>query len=306
MMNFNGPVFTVFTAFDGDYELDIPSTLEYVDFLINHGVKLIYVMPYNSRYLQLTGEEVSVLNTSVIKHVKSTSDAKVIVSAPVECSTRETLAFCREAVAAGVDCFASAFGEKFYSETQVVFHYELMANECKSILVHEQPLISGYDSKQMNWPTRLVEKVAHLDGVVGFKEDAKSFEFGASVLKRDLPVTMIFAGRKRLFAQLLDYGLRAYLNGISVVKPELAFTFWDLVKAGKNRDIEAFVSQVDDPFWDGPVKRYGWHRVNKASLECFGLMSRRDRMPLMHLDDEEYEHLRIFWEGHEEVICDWV
>ena len=48
---------------------------------------------------------------------------------------------------------------------------------------------------------------------------------------------------------------------------------------------------VDDPFWDGPVKSFGWHRVNKASLQYFGLMSRRDRMPMPHLTDAEYAEL---------------
>jgi 4-hydroxy-tetrahydrodipicolinate synthase len=238
--------------------------------------------------------------------VKLNGDAKVIVSAPVECSTMDTLQFCDEAFEVGADCFASAFGEKYFSDEQVISHYETLENRYKSILVHEQPLISGHDSMQMNWPMSLVEKVASLDGVIGFKEDTKSHEFGKMILDRQLPVQMIFAGRKSLFTPLIKHGLSAYLNGISIVNPKLAFVFWKLAKDSNQEQLEKFVKQVDNPFWDGPVKKYGWHRVNKASLEYFGLMSRRDRMPMPHLNDEEYKELTIFWQRHVEVINEWI
>ena len=168
-IKFNGPVFTVFTAFDDQYNLDISATLKYVDFLLEHEVKHLYVMPYNSRYLQLNRDEILLLNKSVIKHTKVNSTAKIIVSGPVECSTDDTLIFCDHAFEAGTDCFASAFGEKYFSDDQIIRHYDLLSNKYKSILVHEQPLISGYDSRQINWPLPLVEKVALLDGIIGFK-----------------------------------------------------------------------------------------------------------------------------------------
>jgi 4-hydroxy-tetrahydrodipicolinate synthase len=306
IMKFDGPVFTVFTAFDAEDRLDIPATLKYVDFLLDSGVEQLYVMPYNSRYLQLSWDEISLLNTSVIKHVKSHGKASVIVSGPVECSTINTLKFADEAFEAGADCFASAFGEKYFSDDQVIKHYSALESLQKSILVHEQPLISGHGSKQMNWPMSLVEKVASLDGVIGFKEDTKSHEFGKMILERNLPAQMVFAGRKSLFSPLLKYGLSAYLNGISIVNPKLAFVFWKLAKEGDQTAVEKFVRLVDDPFWDGPVKKYGWHRVNKASLEYFGLMSRRDRMPLPHLNDDEYKELASFWDNHAEVMSDWI
>ena len=305
-INFNGPVFTVFTAFDDKYKLDISSTLKYIDFLLDHEVKHLYVMPYNSRYLQLNMEEIMQLNISVIKHLKNNSDAKVITSSPVECSTNDTLIFCDKSFEAGTDCFSSAFGEKYFSDEQVLKHYNILESKYKSILVHEQPLISGYDSMQMNWPLSLLEKVSLLDGVIAFKEDTKSYKFGKMLLEKNLPAQMIFAGRKSLFTPLLKHGLSTYLNGISIVNPKIAFLFWRLAEKGNQKELEKFVKEVDDPFWDGPVKKYGWHRVNKASLEYFGLMSKRDRMPMQNLNSDEYKDLCSFWEKHSEVINDWV
>ncbi len=306
ILEFNGPIFTVFTAFKDNYELDITSTLNYVDFLLNHEAECLYVMPYNSRYLQLNDKEIVTLNASIIKHVKYNSDARIIVSCPVECSTEDALKFCDQAFEDGADYFASAFGEKYFTDSQVIDHYAALENRFSSILVHEQPLISGYTSKQINWPISLIEKVASLDGIVAFKEDTKSYEFGKMILEKNLPAQMIFAGRKKLFVPLLEHGLTSYLNGISIVNPAIAFSFWNLFEEGNIDKLEKFVKEVDDPFWDGPVKKFGWHRVNKASLEYYGLMSRRDRMPLPHLTDEEYKDLCFFWDKHTEAISDWI
>ena len=126
------------------------------------------------------------------------------------------------------------------------------------------------------------------------------------ILEKNLPVQMVFAGRKNLFTPLLQYGLSAYLNGISIVNPKLAYLFWELATEDNQSKLEKFVREVDDPFWDGPVKKYGWHRVNKASLEYFGLMSKRDRLPMPHLSNEEFNDLSLFWEKHSEVINDWI
>ena len=79
-----------------------------------------------------------------------------------------------------------------------------------------------------------------------------------------------------------------------MINPKLAFKFWELYENGAKDAILEFLSNYDDPFWDGPVKKYGWHRVNKASLEIVGLMSRIERSPLQELNNselKEIEHL---------------
>ena len=45
-----------------------------------------------------------------------------------------------------------------------------------------------------------------------------------------------------------------------MLNPQLAFKFWDLYEKGKMKRFWIFKS-FDDPFWDGPVKKYGWHKL---------------------------------------------
>ena len=76
-----------------------------------------------------------------------------------------------------------------------------------------------------------------------------------------------------------------------MINPKLAFHFWELYEKGEHDEIVEFLSKYDDPFWDGPVKKYGWHRVNKASLEIVGLMSRIERSPLRELNKNELKEI---------------
>lgn len=51
------------------------------------------------------------------------------------------------------------------------------------------------------------------------------------------------------------------------------------------------IENIEDPFFLGPVKKYGWHMCNKALLQSIGLMNRIDRMPMPTLTDDEYQEI---------------
>ena len=72
--------------------------------------------------------------------------------------------------------------------------------------------------------------------------------------------------RKKYFLKLINNGLKAYLNGTSIIDPVIDIIFLRLCKTNI-LEAENFVKKIDDPFWEGIVEKYGWHRVNKACLE---------------------------------------
>ena len=51
------------------------------------------------------------------------------------------------------------------------------------------------------------------------------------------------------------------------------------------------IEKLEEPFFQGPVHKYGWHRCNKALLQAAGYMSRIDRLPMPTLSDLEYEDI---------------
>lgn len=288
-----GPVFTIFTPFDENYNVDYTALRFYIDHLYKGGARIFYVMAYNSRFSQMTHQEIYDVNTFCSGYVKKLSaDNVIIVADPIHCSTKTSLEFAKSAKQSGADAISLLFREKYFNDRHVIEHYDFIGkNSDFPIVVHEMPFLSGMNGKQMNWPLSLLTSIAELPHVVALKEDAKDMNIAKYALSLEPDVRIIFAGTKRTFLPLLDIGLKAYLNGISIIDAQIGIKFWEAVKSRDIDLVNLMVEKLEDPFFLGPVKKYGWHRCNKALLQAHGLMHRRDRMPLESLDEEEYSDI---------------
>ena len=74
-----GSVFTIFTFFKKNLQLDFKTIKKYIFFLYQNGARQFYMMPYNGRYSQLDFQEIKKLNSFCIKTVKSLKDTLIIV-----------------------------------------------------------------------------------------------------------------------------------------------------------------------------------------------------------------------------------
>ena len=289
----NGAIYTIFTAFKDDFEIDYNSIEKYIDFLYSKNAKVFYVMPYNSRYSQLREKEIFELNDFCIKKVKSLEGTTIIVSDSIHGPTKLKEEYCLKAKMAGADIFSSICREKYFSNDQILKHYSDM-NRCEvPILVHVMPFLSGYNVQNMNWPEEIFNELCNLENIIAVKEDTKNVNYSISLLKKYEPrFRFIFAGRKEYFLKLINNGFKAYLNGTSIIDPTIDSIF---LKLSRTNILEAnnFVKKIDDPFWEGIVAKYGWHRVNKACLEKIGMMKRTERSPMVSLNDNDYKHVEI-------------
>lgn len=285
-----GCVYTVFTPFDAYEEIDYAALERYLDMLFRQGATKFYVMAYNSRYSQLRNDEIMRLNEFVAGHVKRLSPRNVvIVGDPIHCSTRQSVEFARHARDSGADLISLIFREKYFDDEQVLEHFATVGREARlPVLVHEMPFLSGYDGTQMHWPISLFEGLRRIEQIVALKEDAKSFETTCAALALEPRIRVIIAGRKSSLLAYRNYGVSAYLNGISMLDARIGEAFWSAWQAGDEATMNWVVEELEAPFFDGCVARYGWHRTNKALLQAAGLMHRRDRMPLRHLSDSQY------------------
>lgn len=288
-----GPVFTIFTPFDKNYDIDYLSLKAYINHLYEGGARIFYVMAYNSRFSQMTHQEINDVNTFCASYVKELSANNIIIVAdPIHCSTRTSLEFAKIAKQSGADAISLLFREKYFNDRHVIEHFDFIGkNSDFPIVVHEMPFLSGMNGQQMNWPLSLLTSIAELPHVVALKEDAKDMSIAKYALSLEPHVRIIFAGTKRTFLPLLEVGLEAYLNGISIIDAQIGIKFWEAVKLNDLDLINLIVEKLEDPFFLGPVKKYGWHRCNKALLQAHGLMHRRDRMPLESLDENEYSDI---------------
>tara|TARA_B100000902_G_scaffold44957_1_gene52583 strand:- start:15529 stop:16476 length:948 start_codon:yes stop_codon:yes gene_type:complete len=289
-----GPIFTVYTSFTESGDINYGEIESYLKFLFENGVETYYVMPYNSRYSQLYEAEIFELNKFVIKTVKDLNKENLcIVSDSIHGPTKLSMDLGFDAFNAGCDIFASICREKYFSDIQIISHYRQLSDALKMpLLVHEMPFLSGYNSQNFKWPYSLIESLSSIENIVAIKEDAKEVEYGKQIIDLLEPdIRVVFAGRKSYFTDLFEHGLKAYLNGISMIDPAIGFYFWEILNLRDTQKINYFINNVDNYFWDNIVTKYGWHRVNKAYLEAAGLFSRNERLPLLELNDNEYQEV---------------
>lgn len=298
----DGPVFTVFTGFKPSGEINYEQIEKYLIYLYKSSARNFYVMPYNSRYSQLRESEIFEINKFVINTVKGLDKKNfVIVSDCIHGPTTLSADYGYEAFNNGADMFASIVREKYFSDEQILKHYDYLSNNLNMpLLVHEMPFLSGYDASIFKWPMSLLKELKNIKNVLAIKEDAKNVSYGREVIEVLEPeVKVVFAGKKRYIKELHQFGLTSYLNGTSIVNPKIAILFWESLKNNNESQVNYILENIEDPFWDNLVSNFGWHRTNKALLEAAGLMDRYDRLPMVHLEERDFQTVKEFFKSKE-------
>jgi 4-hydroxy-tetrahydrodipicolinate synthase len=198
-------------------------------------------------------------------------------------------AFAQDAQELGADIISLIVREKYFFDDQIFNHFKYVDEHSDlGILIHEMPFLSGLGGPPVNWPLSLLDRVADLPGVVAIKEDAKEDEFSHDVINllKDRLSIVISGGGKRQWLSFAEQGCQAWLNGIGVFEPKLASTFYRNYKAGNQEMVQGLLKEVEDPFFQHGVLKYGWHLTIKAALEWKGLMSRQERLPMQALPQE--------------------
>ena len=305
-----GPVFSIVTPFKKDESIDYDSLYNYIERIYSSGGRIFYVMAYNSRYSELSWEEIKELNYFVTSKVKKLNKSNVVIVAdPLHCSTKISIDFCKHAENINADIISLIFREKFYSEKQVFSHYKKCAeNSNIGILIHEMPFISGMGGHTINWPVSLLDKIANLDSVIAIKEDAKDDEYSHNVincLKERLAI-IISGGGKRQWLKFSNEGCQSWLNGIGVFEPKIPIIFYEAYKQKNQKILNYILSEIEDPFFEKIVAKYGWHIGIKACLEARNIFSRFERAPMMPIDDSEMSFVKEIMKTFDKKISNMV
>ncbi len=291
-----GPVFSIVTPFKKNDSIDYYSLNNYINKIYSAGGRIFYVMAYNSRYSELSWEEIKELNCFVASKVKKLNKSNIVIVAdPLHCSTKISIDFCKHAENINADIISLIFREKFYSEEQVFNHYKKCAeNSNIGILIHEMPFISGKGGHTINWPISLLDKIANLESVIAIKEDAKDDEYSHNVincLKERLAI-IISGGGKRQWLRFANKGCQSWLNGIGVFEPKIPVIFYEAYKQKNEKILNFILNEIEDPFFEKIVAEYGWHIGIKACLEARNIFPRYERAPMMPIGESEMSFVR--------------
>ncbi len=292
-----GPVFSIITPFKPEDDAINWDALEnYVELIYNSGGRNFYVMGYNSRFSELSWDEIKALNKFVAQKVKSLNkDNIMIVADPLHCPTKVSTEFANHAKESGADIISIICREKYYSNDQVYNHFNYIASNSEiGILVHEMPFLSGYGGPPVNYDIDLLDRLADIPNIVAVKEDAKDDEFSKKVIEKisDRTAIIISGGGKRQWLRFADIGCQSWLNGIGVFDPRLAVKFWEWYQVGEKEKYMNIINKIEVPFFDHGVKKFGWHLTIKAALESLSIMSRHERLPMLALNDKDTQEVR--------------
>ena len=150
-----GPVFSIVTPFkEGSEDIDWEALERYVDYAYQSGARAFYVMAYNSRYSQLSFEEIKELNGFVIKAVKSLDPGNIcIVGDPLHCSTTVSASFAQHAQDHGADLISLIVRERYFFDDQIFNHFKYVDEHSDiGILIHEMPFLNGLGGPPVKWP----------------------------------------------------------------------------------------------------------------------------------------------------------
>ena len=285
-----GPVFSVVTPFNKDQTINFKSLRNYLERVYSSGGRIFFVMAYNSRFSELSWDEIKDLNRFVVEVVKELDEKNIVIVAdPLHCSTKVSIEFCKHAQLIGADLISLIFREKFYEEDQVFNHYDACSQSIDiGILIHEMPFISGKGGHTVNWPVSLLDRIADIDNVIAIKEDAKEDSYSNEVISclRDRLAIIISGGGKRQWLRFADKGCQSWLNGIGVFEPRLPVIFYEAYKRKNQTLMDTILKTIEDPFNDYIIPRYGWHIGVKACLEARGIFNRHERMPMMEISEK--------------------
>jgi len=291
-----GPVYSIVTPFLADDSIDYKSLENSIQRIYDGGGRIFYVMGYNSRYSELSWDEIKELNAFVTRKVKNIDqDNVMIVADPLHCSTRVSAEFAKHAHECGADVISIICREKYYSDDQIFEHFKFIADSCEiGILIHEMPFLNGFGGPAVNYTLPLLDRLADIPNVVALKEDAKDDEFSQQVIDtvKDRVAIVISGGGKRQWLRFAETGCQAWLNGIGVFDPRLAAKFWEYYQAGRKDEYMDIVNRVEMPFFEEGVKKYSWHLTIKAALEAQGVMTRHERLPMKALGDAEAKAIK--------------
>jgi 4-hydroxy-tetrahydrodipicolinate synthase len=288
-----GPIFSIITPFRKNEKIDWDGLKKYINLLYDGGAKIFYAMAFNSRYLLMTDQEILELNRVVCETVKNFKDPEtiIIVGDPLNCSTRVSIQFAKEAKKHGADIISLIYRAYLFSDDHVYDHYLKISEEVDiGILVHEMPFLKGIPLHQDGkWSLSLLDRLASLEKVVAIKEDTKDDDYTRQVVdKISDRVAIVVSGNGLQQWRKVSDKCQAWLSGIGNFDPGLEIEFYASHNNGNRKRCEEIIEKVERPFfW---IKdNLGWHLGIKSALEVLGIMERHERMPYQKLNKEDHK-----------------
>jgi dihydrodipicolinate synthase/N-acetylneuraminate lyase len=225
---YDGPVFSVPMFFNEDHSIDYRSLENYLLKISNMScVQAIYSMSYNTRYMQLSFDEVIQVNQFISK-ICSDRSVSFICGHPITCTEADLIKYAEKLDLSGQATMSVLYPERYFGINKVLYEYhQAPISLGYDILIHEMKLTSGFDGSLIDWQIDNLSTLLEHPKVTGIKEDSKNDDIATEMISRygnDKNI-IVAGGGKRRAMQLRSVGLRTWLNGSLMMFPEIGDRF---------------------------------------------------------------------------------
>jgi len=269
-------VYTIFlTPFAANGELDLEAAGENADYVIRHGMHGLVVAGTYGEYVTLTNEERLALLRGVIR---ATAGRVPVIATTAAGSTAEVIRLTRDAEDAGADgaMITPPYGMIEPTETAIVTHFEAVAKATSTaLLLYNNPNISP------SLPPELLAKLADIDGYVGIKQGAITFDEHAELIALAGDRLRVFSGSDQMMVGSLALGSVGVSSTQSNFIPEIIRDTYEAMCRGDLAEARRQFLR-----W-APFRRFarrvGQPASAKAAVELLGRRCGSVRAPLVPL-----------------------
>lgn len=284
-MIFNSPVYPLSPSFENEV-LETESTLQYMGFLENGGVKTIMTTAGTSQFNLLTPEEVREFNSAAF----SFKGNKIIGIPALSLKHLKEEIVWYNSFNLENTYLLLLFPERYYRDSQILEFFKEACEISKyPILAHGNVMKKGYGGEFI-YNYDLIESLSQIDGFIGMKEESPSLDFAIKNLSREFGLEIIVAGGSmRRFWSLEPFGATTYLSGVGSFNPKIEEDFYRSYMSGNTTWAKDIMTEVEKPLFD-VFMNIGWHASMRYSLQKMGYI-KGNRDPFFRLDENQKEIL---------------
>ena len=269
--------------FNNDESIDYETLTRYIkDLGTQNHISAVYSMAYNTRYKMLSDYELIELNTKIIQ-LSRDNNMNCYVGHPYTFNKKSLSSYLEEIAKHMPAGISMLYPERYFGINKPILEFLKMPSKLgMKVVLHEMKLVSGFNGELINWPEDLLREVIQLDCLIGIKEDSKDDNVSNFVLeecKKNNVSCILAGGGKSRVLTFIDKGLTTWLNGSTMFCPKAIDVIYPAIIHNQTDIINYYIENIEKPFFNYVVNKYGWHVSHKAACEFFGYGNRYERFP---------------------------
>ena len=281
---YKGIIPAFYACYDKDGEVSAEGTKQLVEFLIEKGVKGLYVGGSSGECIYLTVEE----RKKTLEAVMEAAKGRITIIAHVACNnTRESCELARHAESLGVDAIATIPPIYFkLSEKAIAKYWNDISAAAPNTdyVIYNIPQLAG-----VSLTLSLFDEMLKNPKVIGVKnssmpiQDIQMFRRQAKKAGREI---VVFNGPDEQFVGGRLIGAEGGIGGTYAVMPELFVKLDEMIKAGDVTNAGKLQNAIDEVIYTMCSGKGNMYAVAKAALKKrAGLELGGVREPLLNLED---------------------